>query len=131
MEIYELTYLISPNLSSEEINSLQAKVAGFIQEKQGVLTNTLPVVKKELAYPIKKHLTASMATVIFQANPEEIERIEKKIKTEQEILRYIILNKIPVKNVSVKRKPLLQPLTEEAKKTKIEKIDKKLEEILK
>ena len=87
-----------------------------------------------------------MATIVFQAAPEEITKIGNGVKAEENVLRHLLLNKIPPKKVKLKRKPLTgfkptgdkeesveKPLerTKEKQKLELSDIDEKLDEILK
>jgi len=137
MKYYELTYLISPELSEKEINSLSTEINSLIQKNQGILEKTTPVLKKQLAYPIKKKTTAYLASLNFKIKPEGLEEIKKQIESEPKILRYLILTAIKAKlKVASKtsRVPLVIKKTKEVipkKKVELKEIGKKLEEILK
>jgi len=137
MKLYELTYLISPDLSEEEIRVLQEKINSLIQEEGRVLpdsTSNGGLVRKTLAHPIKKNRSAFLSTLSFQLNPEELESLEKKLKAESKILRYLILTK-PVPKVMVGKEiptKLPRKIIKPKPKVKVElkEIEKKLEEIL-
>ncbi len=64
MKLYELAYIANPNLSSEEINSLQEELINIISKIEGVLANHLsPSKKRALAYPVKKRPDRSLSLV--------------------------------------------------------------------
>ena len=139
MKLYELTYLISPDLSEEEIRVLQEKINSLIQEEGRVLpdsTSNGGLVRKTLAHPIKKNRSAFLSTLSFQLNPEELESLEKKLKAESKILRYLILGKPKTKPPTTFRKKMVggKPPTPRKKvvggKVELKEIEKKLEEIL-
>ncbi len=142
MKNYELTCLISPDLSEEELKNLSAKINSFIQEETGVLEKTSEPLKRELGYPIKGKVEAFSVSLNFSFDPNKLENLEKKLKSENQILRYIILIKIAVKEVLPRKKRSLkmpQKITEpgkpadyqsKAKKVELKEIDKKIEEIL-
>jgi ribosomal protein S6 len=136
MKKYELTYLISPELSEQEADSLLTEINSFIKEKGGILEKNLPLLKKQLGYSVKKKITAYLASVIFQIKPIELKEIKKQIESNPKILRYLVLTvikekfKIISKSVKI---PLIIKKTKEItpqKKVKLEEIEKKLEEIL-
>ena len=136
MRFYTLTYLISLELSEEEIKNLREKINSLIQEEGGILdfaTQQRMSVKKKLGYLIKKRGSAILDQVNFQLNPEKLGNFEKKLKENSQILRYLILaNKLP-KAILTSEKPLVRPKREiEKPKAKVElkEIEKKLEEIL-
>ena len=144
MKLYELTYLISPDLSEEEIKEFQKKIVSLIKEKGGILNEVGLIIKQTLAYPIKKFSQAYLTTLNFQLEAEKISDLEKKLRTENFILRYLIFSKKIQKRIvgrkpaikggkmvglSLAKKPKKIDETKE-KKVELEEIEKKLEEIL-
>jgi len=127
MKTYELTYLISPDLSEKEVFSFQEKIISLIQEAGGTLGEVKTPVRKKMAY---------LATLNFHLSPEKLEILEKKLKSEGQVLRYIILNKPRSKPLTTFRKRTAEgnPTTPEKKvvggKVELKEIEKKLEEIL-
>ncbi len=127
MKHYELTYLISPDLSEKEVFFLQEKIISLIQEAGGTLDEVKTPARKKMAY---------LATLNFHLSPEKLESLEKKLKSEGQVLRYIILNKPRSKPLTTFRKRMAEgkPTTPEKKvaggKVELKEIEKKLEEIL-
>jgi len=128
MKHYELTYLITPELPEEETRAFQEKIIASLQEEGGILTETGIISKKRLAYPIQKKIQAYLAVLTFQLNAEKMVNLEKKLKAESQILRYIIITKVPRKEKVLRIKKALPPPKE--KKVELKEIEKKLEEIL-
>jgi len=124
MKHYELTFLISPELSEEEIRGFQEKIISLIQEVGGTLDEVKTPVRKKMVY---------LATLNFHLSPEKLGSLEKGLKSENQVLRYIILTKkvpekVPKKvpEVVIKPKKIVKP---EAK-VELKEIEKKLKEIL-
>ena len=132
MKNYELTYLISSELSEEKAKQLSGEITSLIQEKEGVLVEEKLPFKKKLAYPVQKQPQAYLAVLNFQIAPEKLAGVEKELKEEKRILRYLILVKPPVKKVKITRllKKTKIDKPEKEKKVELEEIEKKLEEIL-
>ena len=149
MKLYELIYLSSTDLSKEELNLLQEKIISLIREVGGELlvgeslANTF--VRKKLASPIKNKGEAYFTALSFRFEPEKLENLEKKLKLENQILRYLILVKPkPEKLFEPKPTQILParlafgnskaggPRKTLKKKPKVElkEIEKKLDEIL-
>ena len=126
---YELTYLISPDLSEEEANSLSAEIFSLVLGKQGILEKNLSLLKKQLSYPIKKKTAAYLATLNFQIKSKKLEELKNQIKSESKILRHLIIvkesPKKAIKTLIKKPKRATKP------KVELKEIEKKLEEILK
>lgn len=134
MKNYEFIYLISPELFEEDRKDFQSKIISFIQENEGTLDNvTNPVIKK-LFYPIKKKNQAFLGVLDFYLEPSNLKNFEKKVKKQNQILRYLILEKKILKIPSKIRKEFLftkKKMVEKPKiKVEIKEIEKKLEEIL-
>ena len=130
MKDYELAYLISPELSKEEVKLFQDKIISFIQNEEGVLIENVVPLKRVLSYPIKKQTQAYLAALDFQLNAGKLADFEKKIKAEAQILRYLILIKPKPKEVKAVPKKFV-PKKAPEKKVELKEIEKKLEEILK
>jgi len=126
MKYYELTYLISPELSTEEIEKFQEKLKSLIAEG-GSLDKISNPIKKKLAYPIKKKNEAFLATLNFYFNPEQLTNLQKKLMAEEKILRFLLLTRKKPKilpEIPIKPKKVIKP------KVELKEIEKKLEEIL-
>lgn len=128
MQSYQLSYLISSDLSEEEIKNFQEKINSLIEKEGGILNRIEKPSKKKLAYPVKKRGLASLLALDFQVNPEGLANIERKLKEEDQILRYLLITKklevFP--EISIKPKKEIEKL----KKVELKEIEKKLEEIL-
>ena len=150
MKHYELTYLITPDLSEEELNSFQKIINGFIQEEGGVSTKSRMPLRKKLAYSIKKMGTAYLGILNFNLAPERLEEFEKKIRLQSQILRYLILTKKPtliretppplisferpeeirIEKAAKEKSFLKKSIKPKEEKVELKEIEKKLEEIL-
>jgi small subunit ribosomal protein S6 len=132
MKHYELNYLISPDLSEEELKIFQEKINSNIQNEGGKLERVKVPIRKKLAYPIKKKGAAYLVTSDFYFLPEKLENFEKKLKAESNILRYLILTKEMLKKTEIPQivPEAKVPKVKKEKKVELEKIGEKLEEIL-
>lgn len=129
MRYYELSYLISPDLTEPEAIDLQEKINSFLQEKGGLLDKIERLVKKRLCYEIKKKGQAYLVSINFYLDEKKIKEVEKKIKAEPQILRYLILSKQPPSISKISKKPATRPVRL-PEKVELKEIEKKLEEIL-
>lgn len=137
---YELTYLITPDLTEEEIKNLIDKISGFILELSGTIEKTIGPEKRKLAYLVKNKKEAFLSSLIFSLNQDKIEELFKIIEKESLILRHIIIVLKNKSQRSFKIKKRTRPEIKSAeeiaredkdKKVEIEKIDEKIDEILK
>jgi len=135
MKNYELSYLINPELSEEEVKNLSQKITGYIQEEKGTVETLENPVRKRLGYPIKSKGTAYFISLSFYLKVENLASFQEKIKKEPEILRYILVNKKKFKPEAIRRQMRTKNRegseTEKPKeKVELKEIEKKLEEIL-
>jgi len=139
MQNYELTYLISTDVSREELKNLSEKIKSFIQE-EGAIKKTTEPSKTKLGYPIEEKREAFLVILNFSFQPtadqpkagssEKIAKLEKKLKAENQILRYMILNKDLPEKVLRSKRTRSELKTKESEKVELKEIDKKIEEIL-
>lgn len=148
MKFYEISYLVSPQSSLEELKSLEERISSLIQNEGGFLNEIQAPTKKNLAFSMKqiektktgvfsgskKQKEAFLSSLNFYLMPEKLVNLEKQLKNENQILRFLILSKKIIKKFEPGRKPIkmIEKKEEKTKKEKIElkDIEKKLEEIL-
>jgi small subunit ribosomal protein S6 len=134
--MYELLFL-SDSLSEKIDQELLGRVRNAVLNFGGEVKKESTREKQKLAYPIKKRLAGFYAIFEFQMPGEKIDELQKQLKLENDILRFLIIDINKAKSVTAKPrapKPVRHVETKpEAKgeKIKIEELDKKLEEILK
>lgn len=149
MKTYELTYLISPDLSEKEVFSFQEKIISLIRGVGGELlvggslANTF--VRKKLASQIKNKGEAYFTALSFRFEPEKLENLEKKLKLENQILRYLILVKPKPEKIFEPKPTQILParlafgnskaggprkILKKKPKVELKEIEKKLDEIL-
>jgi ribosomal protein S6 len=121
---YQLAYLLSPELKKEEIESIQNDLTSFL-EKEGVLDKVETPLKRTLFYPIKKKTEAFLGAIYFYLESEKIKDLEKKLKGEEKILRYLIVTEKTPKKIKIEKK------VKKPEKVELEEIEKKIEELLK
>ena len=132
MKNYELTSLISSEISETEAQQVQSQIVALIQTEGGILLEEKMPFRKKLAYPVKKQSQAYLSILVFQLEPEKLMGLEKKLKEVSQILRYLFLIKQPVKEAKIApfaRRPKIIK-TEKEKKVDLQDIEKKLDEIL-
>ena len=139
MKSYELTYIISSALTTDEVQNVVKETEGFIQSHEGMILSSEKTSAQPLAFPIKKQASGYFATTIFQAEESKVKTLKEKMDKEKEVLRSVILVKKPLKEMKERRtrKPLASaeavPGLKEKKvyeKMSSEDLDKKIDEIL-
>ncbi len=139
--MYELTYIISLLSTNVETSSVAEKVRAQIKELGGEAKKEYISEKKKLAFKIKKQGSGFYATAVFEMEPEKIDELNSFLRSNNDILRHMIINQAELRTEKVSKKPARIKLADsetvigetKAKtgKVKIEELDKKLEELLK
>lgn len=140
MKPYELTYIISSEITTEQAETEAKNIESFIQDKEGVILKSENPSPKTLAYPIKKQGSGFFAVLEFQLEPKELGKLKEKLQKNDKIIRHMLIIKNPEKiqkERRIRKKPLVSsPLVEAIKEEKTNKkvelreIEEKLEEIL-
>jgi small subunit ribosomal protein S6 len=128
MKLYELTYLIHPNLTKEDFGSLLENLKSYIEKEGGQIKESNNPLKKRLAYKIKGETEAFLSILVFALEPDNLQNLKKELKDKKEILRYLLLEKKITKEKKIKTRTKPRIKTEE--KVELKEIEKKLEEIL-
>lgn len=140
MNLYELAYLIRDDIPEEEVKEIENNILGFLRDEEGFVINQNSLLRKKLAYPIKKQIRAYLADITFKLPPGKILSLDKKIKSDNRILRHLLITKKEMGMMPEKKRrmplfrktgvPSLATETAKEKKIDLKDIDQKLEEIL-
>jgi small subunit ribosomal protein S6 len=126
MKNYELTYIISPNMTAEEAQTKAKELESIIQSKEGVILKSEKPVAKTLSYQIKKFGSGFFSVLEFQIEPAAMTDIKSLLEKDKQFLRHIILVINPAKKQKERRqriKPqaIVSAIAEEVKED-IEKV---------
>ena len=138
---YEIAYLLSSSTSEEEVLTHAGNISALIEEQKGTIKHLQEPRKHKLCYAIRKERNAYFGWTTFRLNPDGIAALEKKLKAQPSILRYLIVEEETRLKAPVFRTPMARPSVQKAasipreserqeQKLDLEALDKKLEEIL-
>lgn len=150
MKTYELAYIITPEITSEEAEAKAREIESAIQGKEGVILKQTNPVAKTLAFPINKRASGFFGVVEFQLEPEKLNEIKETVSKDGNIVRNMITIKEPLKHRKERRtkikpapafqieqkteaeRPSVAKAIEDKEKEKVElkDIEQKLDEIL-
>jgi small subunit ribosomal protein S6 len=111
--LYEITYILKPELTLDEQSELNSKVAEIIASLEGKATpaeRTFSVERggtdenhlRKFAYPIKHYRQGYYYTTTFELAPTRLKELDSTLQREANILRFLIvkdfinLSEIPV-----------------------------------
>ncbi|MBI2055113.1 MAG: 30S ribosomal protein S6 [Candidatus Sungbacteria bacterium] len=147
---YEIAYLVSPRVAEDDVVRIAGIVTGAIEEQKGVVRHVEEPKKRKLAYPVENDRMGYLGYTRFSADPNAASGISKKLKFQKEIMRFLVVEEEiePEKRQITRRawrstEGLPSTVTvgapkreteivasPEEREANIEKIDKRLEEIL-
>ncbi len=92
MPQYELMYLLGASVADDQVPQISQAVLKFAQDFGATEVKETQLGKKKLAYPIKKTRNGHYVVVDFAMDGKNLASFDAKIRTEQNIIRYIIVN---------------------------------------
>ena len=100
MALYEHTFIATPELSTNQLDSLNEKIASILEK------NGSKIIKKEdwgirtLAYPIKKNTKGNYNNLYIDGNNKIIKELEQFERYDERIIKFlsIKIKKIPEEN---------------------------------
>jgi small subunit ribosomal protein S6 len=134
--LYEITYILKPELTNEEQSAVNSKMADLIQSLEGTANpaeRTFSVERggtdennlRKFAYPIKHYRQGYYYTSTFELAPAKLKELESTLQREADILRFLIVKDfINLSEIPVEAKPEeSEPAKSEEKPAKSSKKD--------
>lgn len=126
-----MTFLISPELTEEELIIFQGKVVSILEQAGAVFIDKTRPVRKQLPLPIKKTAQAFLLSINCSLEPDSLQTLKQKLSERPELLRYSVLAKTPqTLSQKMPREKSFTLKKKTSRKVEISQIEKKLEEIL-
>lgn len=91
MSKYELVVIFTAALEEAKLKELTEKISQLIQSYKAKDIKTQVWGKKELAYLIKKQSLGFYVQYNFELAPKEVISLDKKLKDNEQILRFLLL----------------------------------------
>lgn len=89
MPFYESTFIVRPDASPQQVESLAEEVQGMIKEHGGAVTKTEMWGLKSLAYRIKKNRKGHYVFMNVDASGDTIHELERNFRINEDVMRYI------------------------------------------
>jgi small subunit ribosomal protein S6 len=90
---YELMLLCKPILIEDIKKNTVKKIEAFIEKNGGKLSERESLGKRLLAYPVKKFSEGNYIEYGLSIDAKHIDELTKMVKTQENILRFLILKK--------------------------------------
>ncbi len=152
MKTYELTYIVSPEITLEEAEAEAKEIESIIQRKEGVILKQSNPIAKTLSYPIKSKASGFLGTLEFQLETEKLMEFKETLRKDEKIVRHMVIIKeaaelkkdrrtrtkptlaFEVKQkteiVTEEEKPFSTKASEGKEKVELKDIEQKLDELL-
>lgn len=85
--------IVKPLLPDNVRMGVESKIIETLEAEDGKVTKTDVWGKKHFSYPIKKHVEGYYIVYEFENTTDQIKNIEKNLKSNKEVLRYLLINK--------------------------------------
>jgi small subunit ribosomal protein S6 len=130
MNNYETLYVLKPTLTDEETAANIAKIEEILVREGAEILATNNMGMRKLAYPVEKNERGVYTIVYFKAEGTVINELERNLKFNEEVIKYLTVRYAKQKEVTqfeklvtaanfVKEEPKVEeaPVTEEAPAT--------------
>ena len=93
MNQYEVLYIIVPELDEEATRASIEKFKGIVESNGAEVVAIDEWVKRRLAYPIDYKTEGTYVLMSFNSAPEFPRELERNMKNDEQILRYMVTRK--------------------------------------
>ena len=93
MNTYEVMYIINPGVEDEARNQLVERFSSIVTAGGGTVEKVDDWGKRKLAYPIQDLNDGHYILMHFSANPELPYELERNMKINENIMRYLVIRK--------------------------------------
>ena len=93
MRNYEGVFIVSPDLTTEATKGVATQIQDLIVKNSGRIDSLQEWGKKKLAYKINKKQEGSFFLFNFQINPAQTKKLEQNLRLNDQIIRYLLINK--------------------------------------
>jgi small subunit ribosomal protein S6 len=88
---YELVYIVSPEVTDEEMPNILNKVSESVTKIGGSVTELVQWGRKRLAYPIKKFGEGNYVFARIEMKPAVTRELEANLKLSNEVIRHLLV----------------------------------------
>lgn len=110
MSLYELVYIVRPDVASTHAETTAKKFEEILTSKGAKIIKTEQWGLKTLAYRVNKHRKGYYTLIGFEGNGEAIKEVERQMRINDDIIRFLTistdeLTKAPSIQMAPRRRP--------------------------
>ena len=87
--VYEELFIVRPDATEEEVDPLVEQLTNTIASKGGNLDKTEKWGIRKLAYKVKKYNEGNYILLHFNAEPDAVKEIERRLRVSDLVLKFI------------------------------------------
>ena len=91
MASYELVYIISPEVSDEEIPQVIEKMSQSVNSAGGNVVEVAQWGRKRMAYPIRRFAEGNYVFNRIELEPVKVKEIEANLRLSDQVLRHLMV----------------------------------------
>jgi len=91
MRKYETGFILSPELSEEEIRDFLSGVRKFIEDSKGLIIQEEHWGRRALAYKIGKFLEGNYYFFLYEGDPFIPKELERRFRQSEKVIRYLTI----------------------------------------
>jgi len=100
VHVYELIFLVSPQVADEDVPKVSERVGQFVTEHGGTVTEIKPWGRRRLAYHIGNYQEASYIQANFSMDPKHAHDLHESLRLAEDVIRYLLVIAEPPKPVA-------------------------------
>ncbi|RUM74848.1 MAG: 30S ribosomal protein S6 [Sulfurovum sp.] len=100
MNNYEILYVLKPTLTDEETAANIAKIEAILVREGAEILATNNMGMRKLAYPVEKNERGVYTIVYFKSEGTVISELERNLKFNEEVIKYLTVRYTKVKEVA-------------------------------
>jgi small subunit ribosomal protein S6 len=121
MRTYEVLFILHPQLTETEVTEQVAEFRKIAEDAGAKFVSEDPWGKRRLSYPIQKMNDGIYHLFVFEAEADELNELDRKMKNSDKIMRHMIVRtdemqkratKLALKNPKKERAPRPSPSAE-------------------
>jgi small subunit ribosomal protein S6 len=89
MPTYETLYIAQPGMEEADAETLGKSFEELVASGEGKLMKSVAWGKRKLAYPVKKHQEGLYFYLQFDAGPDVVAELERRLRNHEEVLKYL------------------------------------------
>ncbi|MGI8554734.1 MAG: 30S ribosomal protein S6 [Pyrinomonadaceae bacterium] len=87
--VYELMYIVNPEMAADEVTKLNETLQGVIESQGGAVVKLDDMGKRKMAYEINRKTEGHYVLFEIEGSGKEIAELERRMRVNDAVMRYI------------------------------------------